>query len=216
MAGRYLNLLLLLLAVAFSAHAEESLADKNIRIVYVEHNLKTDKTALTKDLDEFREDAYYGGLAIYLSAVNESVLLEYNLGGENPSDEQFASLIGSINNSLYHNVDASTDVDNLNKLFDDVDLIDADGKLKCASLEILFYVTGRFFELGFHKSIIEPIFSILDIPQLDKKGRVSFEVLYPASDPDQGFINKNAPFGPENLDGINDYFKENQAIIPYK
>lgn len=216
MLRRCLYALLLLVAVTVNARAEGDMFDKNIRIVYVEHNLKTDNSALTKDLDEFRKDAYYGGLAIYLSAVDESVLLKYNLGEENPSDSRFASLIGSISNSLYHTVDASTDIENLVKLFDELDLIDADGNLKCASLEILFYVTGRFFELGYHKSVIEPLFSILDIPELEKKGKVSFEVLYPASDPDQGFILKDAPFGPENLDGINDYFKDNQSFIPYK
>lgn len=192
-----------------------SVADKNIRVVYIEHNLATDVPALLKILGEFMNDTYYDGAVFYLSNGSESKMLKYNVDDNSNTREEFDAMLGQLNSGLYHNVDAQTDLDNLVRIFDDLDIVDEDNKLKAKSLEVLFYVTGNYFELGLHQAVIAPLFSILDIPHITPAGDVQFQVLYSPDDSGKEFLTRPEPFGKEDIDGINEYITGNRFVVTY-
>lgn len=192
-----------------------SVADKNIRVVYIEHNLGTDVPALLKILGEFQNDTYYDGAIFYLSNGSESKVLKYNVDDKSNTREEFDAMLGQLNSGLYHNVDAQIDLDNLVRIFDDLDIVDQDNRLKAKSLEVLFYVTGNFFELGLHQAVIAPLFSILDIPHITPAGNVQFQVLYSPGDSGKEFLTRPEPFGKEDIDGINEYLTGNRFVVTY-
>lgn len=211
----FLVVLAMFVSPCMVAAQGSSVADKNIRVVYIEHNLGTDVPALLKILGEFQNDTYYDGAIFYLSNGSESKVLKYNVDDNSNTREEFDAMLGQLNSGLYHNVDAQIDLDNLVRIFDDLDIVDQDNRLKAKSLEVLFYVTGNFFELGLHQAVIAPLFSILDIPHITPAGNVQFQVLYSPGDSGKEFLTRPEPFGKEDIDGINEYLTGNRFVVTY-
>lgn len=197
-----LTLLALLLGTNIIFAQEEV---RTLKFVYIAHDHTVPTNCLAKELKglydigwEFERNAYI----FYLANGNTPNIVTLNLPDNNSSD--FEKLIlEELQIKQEHDIIVEVDLDTIVDIFNKYDFIDQNGKLKYQSVDWTFYVGERFWNLGYHESLIAKLYWIMELDKL-KEQEFSWAIycnksLYEETK-DGGF------WGTRNLANISDNF----------
>lgn len=202
----FIIIFLLMLQVCGSISAQDrNNLDRPLRMIFIDHEPTLPSRDIIAYLRQQRTQALENdnSLIIYMPSNQEPFLVLVNLKdpkGKSDTVEAFGRLCEALNLPS-HNKEAWFDREAVIDLFSKLKIIADDGNLSFASVRMEFYLTSKFWALGYNESIIAPIFFALDGKNLLQKN-FNFDVY--VNPEDRPTYNVGAPFGEWNLGKIND------------
>lgn len=192
--------------MAYGQNRKES----NIYVVYIAHESTTPVNKLCNTIKELRTDAMEtnGGLLVYLANGHYPMLSVTGIPGfsnEVSGEEAFDNIISALQELPSHDVSPGEDVTQFTELMARCNLLDNQQNLLYKSATLDFYVGSTFWGLRNNELILSRLYSALDIPKVQEKDELYFNVYKPANttlDYPEG-----QPFGIKNAQGINKKLK---------
>lgn len=187
---------------------------RNIKFVYIAHDIETPIRELKNKLDQHRnralQDPYYQ-VIFYLANQGRPIIVQINPIEYN--DDDYKALIQELYERDYHNPQPDVDLEYIVDLFQNLEIGINDLMVNELSME--FFVTPDFFTQGFNETVIARLYYVLALDDLHSENKVenfTLEVFYPEGNEPK--YSKEDPFGPMNLGYIND--KWNNSLAPMK
>ncbi len=183
---------------AVSAFAQDNSA-KDLTFIYIAHDENTPTQTLISRLQANYEDAKYYpdsyATIFYLTNGDNPIIVKMNVEGENPKD--FDKLIEDLQAKRAHDVSPETDREKIMELFDEIDLLDAEGNNAFNSVQWNYYVNSTFWLLNNNEHVIASLFWIMDMEPMVKSGYLQVNILHGEIDPLP--VDEKLPFGSKAL-----------------
>lgn len=175
---------------------------------YIAHDETSPVSAIIERLQEdynnaIEDEEFPHPVVFYLASDTRPIIVRVNVPGDNRNDFEDL-LLPELYQRNAHEVDPETDIIELNKLFDEIGLVDNSNRLRYSSARFNFYVNPQFWSVRNNEKIIAPMFMGLDIPNMQGK-LIDWSVFQPA----RNHISypKGKPFGEKDVCGINEYME---------
>lgn len=185
--------------------------NKNLRFIYIDHEVSTDVNYVCDKLKEarYQAEAYDKTemLLIYLSTgleVDNYALMSFtNIEKEDSeyeTDDAFTKIIAALQNANSHTVLPQRDVENIISLFNKYPFFDSDGNLALKSMTMDFFVGKNFWLREYNQKIISVLNTTLNLYTQDLT-KLTINIRSPKKAPID--YNPDQLFGARNLQGIN-------------
>ena len=192
-------LLVLFLAFGQPAWAQDSV-EQELTFVYIAHDENTPTSELIKRLRSVYEDAvnYPESCAaiFYLPNGEYPKVVRVNVGKDNRSE--FVEIVGALQSTRSHDVDSNVDIETIQKIFEEVDIINESGYKRFASVQWIYYINSTFWTLKYNEDIIAALYFIMDMEPLIKSKYLKVTMYY-SEEHDKIPYNRQQPFGEMNL-----------------
>lgn len=183
--------------VSISAAAQGNL-DDNLTFIYINHTTDTPVQMLCNRLDDEYKSAkrFNKPLIIYLANGRNSYVAK--VGVDNADADAYDNIIRALQERRFHNLDPRTDVLNIVDIFNAIDFLNENGKLKYESMTWEFYINQDFWDANYNEQIIARLYYVLDLAK-QPDDFLHLMVFYSG---DEEFVyDIEAPFGMKNLCG---------------
>lgn len=182
-------------------------ANRNLRVIFIDHEPSTPSSTIIAHIRKLRAQALENDHALIFYMPNDqnpfvSLVNIPDPQGERDSQEAFDRICEALNLPS-HNKEPWFDRKTFaNLVLKDFPILDDKANLTFASVRMEFYLTSEFWKLGYNESIIAPLFFSMNVPELLKK-EFNFDVYI--NPEDAPVYPAGQPFGKKNLGGINKY-----------
>lgn len=194
-----LFLVLLCLTALAPLRAQVASSSQKLSFVYIAHDENTAVSVLTGRLKRLYENAVdlpeENAVIFYLPNGESPITVRVNTANDNRND--FGSIIDELQSKRSHDVDRYTDLARIQEIFEENDIVDADGNPRFRSVEFLYYVNSTFWDMGNHEFIIASLFWIMDMEKYVKSNYMRVNIFYGKDDAVR--FNENEPFGHKAL-----------------
>lgn len=191
---------------SFVSAQTRSNSQRLLSIIYIDHepSLPTSDIIgyIRKQRQVFTRDNG-NSIILYMPNNQEPFIVLVNLedpNGKYDNTENAFNRLCEALNLPFHSSVAGIDREAMINLFSDLNIINDEGELSFAAVDMKFFLTSESWKLGYNESIIAPIFFALDGKNLRKK-EFSFNVY--VNPEDRPTYEENAPFGVKNWGEIN-------------
>mgnify|MGYP006874334251 FL=1 len=200
MKRRLLVILFVFAAFCFDAAAQ----GRTLRFVYVAHDENTVTQKLIYVLRDYYNDALnypeQRAVVFYLPNGNYPEIVRVNTPDENPKD--FDRIVAELQGKRSHDVDVSTDLENIQRIFRELETNGGGLESVFESMEWDWYINSTFWALGYNESVIAALSWIMEMPSLVAKGYLDLK--FYSDENDILPVADEHPFGQKGLmDGIN-------------
>lgn len=197
MIKRYILLILITFTANLLCFAQDESGDE-FQLIYINHTLSTPVSKLTAELKGLFNDArdFDFPTIFYLANMDSPIIAKVGFKSFKDDVENFNEIIGTIQSSRYLDINPITDIDNLIKIFNEIDYISDNNELKFKSLRWLFYVNQDFWSLNYNETIISKLYYILGLDNMPEN-YLKLQIKYSGSENLE--YNKDKPFGVRNL-----------------
>jgi len=216
---RKISLILLILCPLFYQGVTFAQKEvKTLHFVYIAHEPTTPVARLTERLEVLYEQAerskeyskYLDAYIFYMSNNEKPYVVTLNLPNDN--NIEYEVLKAELNGSkTSHNVELSTDIDSIIKIFHKYDFVDEKGNLKYESVTFDFYVGEEFWIHQYNESLIARLYWVMELNKL-KEEEFIWNV-YCNEQLEKELEFESQPFGIKNLSDINN--DETKTIVSY-
>lgn len=206
--------LLLLLAAALSILT--GVEARNLRLVYIAHDVDTPVEKLVGKIEKYSEvleeeaddPESVQQTIIYMSSSSNPLIA--NMKSGNTDRENFDRILSELSERNYHEVDTDTDMERILALLSENEVFNTDGSLDVTALKFEFYVTPGFWTMHNNENLIASLFFALGIDRYRDPDSplfnpaVNFQVFFPnLEDRTKALPNESKPFGEKNVNNIN-------------
>lgn len=197
----------MLLFICPLAMNAQSNADRNLRIIFIDHEPSTPSSKIIAHIRRLRAQALENDNALIFYMPNDqnpfvSLVNLKDPEGVRDTQEAFDRICEALNLPS-HNKEPWYDRKTFtNLILNDFPILDNNHNLNFAAVRMEFYLTSEFWKLGYNESIIAPIFFSMNVQELLQK-EFNFDV-YINPDDAPSYPEKQ-PFGKKNLGDINKY-----------
>lgn len=175
---------------------------------YIAHDETTPVSAIIEKLqvdyyNAVEDEDYPHPTVFYLSSGARPIIVRINLPNDNRDDFDNV-LLPELYQRNAHEVEPETDIEELNRIFDEIGLVTDTNRLRYSSARFNFYINPQFWKVNNNEKIIASLFMGLDIP--DMEGNLIEWNIY---QPTRHHItySEGKPFGDKNVSNINDFTK---------
>lgn len=171
---------------------------QSLQVVYITKDYTTEVNPLCKelrDMFEFAERDDTQAYVFYLANSTSPQIVKVNLPGDNR--KEFDKIIDALMSKSETIINPSTDVRQLVSVFNDVGLLDQNGSNYYQSVELQFYVTPTFWDLGYNEQIIASTYFALDLDSEWADGYVNMSIFHNIHDGLE--VGEDHPFGKNDL-----------------
>jgi len=196
------SLFLLLILLPFSLLGETT--EKEFTFHYINHDRSTNVQKLSKTIQKAFDDAVeYDNICIfYLANGEEPYIVQVNTANDNRQD--FALLIGEIQEKLSHDIAADFDIEKIMNILEEAPILNEDKELLYSSVNWNYYISPTFWDMQYHQSIIAPLYWNMNMDWMKENLEFYLNVL--VADGDIIEYDKEQPFGVKNVSNINNGF----------
>ena len=181
-------------AVALSSQS----ASQALQVIYITKDYTTEVNPLCselRDIFEFAEKDNSQAVIFYLANSSAPLIVKVNLPDDNRKD--FDMIIDALMTKSETIINPSVDLTTLVGLFDEVELLDNGGEKNFSNVELIYYITPTFWELGYNEQIIASAYFALDMDSKWADGYMSMSIYHNAQDGLE--VDSEHPFGEKNL-----------------
>lgn len=207
---RILTLLLLTCITGCMDVWAEDVSSMNLHFVYIAHESTTPVNQLCERIRTLQNDAVEidDALIVYLSDGLNSPMSFANMrdytGRGRDTQQAFDSVIGALQDANSHDVVARHDIANILNLFSEYNFLNENREVIYNSVTFDFYVGPSFWGLNNNEAVIAHLYAAFDVQSLPKS-KFTLNVYVPRAD--ELKYPEGQPFGPNNIDGINNKVK---------
>lgn len=193
---RRILLVLLSLAAIAPLRAQYVTTNQELSFVYVAHDENTSVNVLVGRLKDIYNDAlnYPEDLAAIFYLPNGEFPIVVCVNTVNDNREAFGELVDELQTKRSHDVDRHVDLTRIQSIFDENDIVDADGNPRFRSVDWTYYVNSTFWNLGNNEYIIASLFWIFDMERLIGSKYMRINIFY-SGESDVLPVNSEQPFG---------------------
>lgn len=185
---------------AASAFAQDN-TGKDLTFFYIAHDENTPTQTLISRLKAHYEDAKYGtdvyASIFYLTNGDNPIIVRMNINEETDNPQDFDKLVEDLQSKRAHDVSPEVDREKIMELFENIDLLDAEGNNAFNSVQWNYYVNSTFWLLNNNEHVIASLFWIMDMEPMVKSGYLQVNVLHGEIDPLP--FDEKQPFGSKAL-----------------
>ena len=191
------KLLTILLFTALFSHM--ALAQRQtLQVIYAAKDYTTDANVLCEQLKDIYSSALRDesqAVIFYLPNSTSPMIVKVNLPGDNR--DSFENLIEALMTKSETIINPNTDLNGIVSLFNDVDVLDSEGSHAFLDVEILYYITPTFWDLGYNEAIIASAYFALEMDADWADGYFNMSIFHGESD--DLVVDDEHPFGLKNL-----------------
>jgi len=193
---RRILLVLLSLAAIVPLRAQFVATNQDLSFVYVAHDENTSVNVLVGRLKDIYNDAlnYPEDRAAIFYLPNGEFPIVVCVNTANDNREAFGELVDELQTKRSHDVDRHVDLTRIRSIFDENDIVDADGNPRFRSVDWTYYVNSTFWNLGNNEYIIASLFWIFDMERLIGSKYMRINIFY-SGESDVLPVNNEQPFG---------------------
>ncbi len=172
--------------------------DQSVQVVYITKDYSTEVNPLCKELRDMFDFALKDksqACVFYLANSTSPMIVKVNLPGDNRKD--FDGIIDALMTKSETIINPSTDVKSITSLFDDIGLLDQSGTPYYQNVELIYYITPTFWELGYNEQIIAALYFALDLDADWADGYVNMSIYH--NEHDDLTVDEAHPFGVRDL-----------------
>lgn len=182
--------------VAMMSYAQAP--SQSLQLIYITKDYTTEVNPLCSDLRDifaFAEKETSQAVIFYLANSASPIIVKVNLPGDNRKD--FDKIMDALMTKSETIINPNTDVNTIVNLFDKVELFDSSGSKVFNNVEMIYYITPTFWELGYNEQIIASTYFALDMDSPSAEGYISMSIYHNANDGLE--VDEKLPFGEKNL-----------------
>lgn len=171
---------------------------QTLQVIYITKDYTTEVNPLCQELRDiysFAEKERSQAVVFYLANAASPLIVKMNLPGDNRKD--FDSIIDALMTKSETIINVSADLDGIVSLFNDIELLDSDGRPSFLNAEIIYYITPTFWELNYNEELIAAAYFALDMDSAWAKNYFSMSIYHNATDGLE--YDEQYPFGKKDL-----------------
>ena len=195
------RIVLIIISLLFTTmvRAQEE-SKQELSFVYIAHDENTDTKALISRLKEkYANTINYPDIRaciFYLANGENPIFVKMNMPNDNHED--FENIVYSLQTKRSHDISPEVDVEKIVELFNENDIIDADGKQVYRYIEWDYYINSSFWHLQNNEHIIAKLFFVMDMDKLISSQYMALNFYY-SDETDNIPYDNVLPFGSKAL-----------------
>ena len=171
---------------------------QTLQVIYITKDYTTEVNPLCgelRDIFTFADKDNNQAVVFYLANSTSPIIVKVNLPGDNRKD--FDRIMDALMTKSETIINPSVDLNTIVELFDNVELFDSEGNKNFSNVELVYYITPTFWELGYNEQIIASVYFALDMDSEWANDYMSMSIYHDALDGLE--VDPKAPFGDKNL-----------------
>jgi hypothetical protein len=171
---------------------------QSLQFIYITKDFTTRVNPLVeelRDIYDFARVEQSSAVVFYLPNMDNPIVVKVNLPGDNRQDMDkiFEALMTSSETAI----DPSMEQNFFYDIFDEIPLTDVAGNHRFSEVELKWYITPSFWDLGFNEEVIATLWFTMDFDMPWARDYVSMSIFHQDSDGIE--VDYDHPFGLKNL-----------------
>ena len=191
---RTFAIVIILCCAAFSLLAQS----QSLQLIYITKDHTTQTSPLSNEIMDIFHSAEKDrsqAVIFYLANQAHPIIVKVNLPSDNRKD--MPKLMDALISKSETVIDPTSDILNFIEIFNENEIINANGNRKFTNVEIIYYITPTFWNLQYNEQLIAASYFTLGMDREWASGYFSMSIYHNAND---GLIvDDERPFGPKNL-----------------